>query len=528
MSAQGGESAPPTTLHGTLRPAPAEPGRAAQAAAGATGGDPSLGWRGLVAAPGEPHSGAAPDPGGRVLLALAHLSDLHLCDAESPARQEYLDHHGDPGAPYAARLGVIGTYRPQEILTVQVAACALTAVGRVGRGPVTGAPLDALLATGDVTDNAQSNELRWYTELMTGRVVSPWSGDPARSSWVGASGTGDWRAYFWHPDGPADGEPADLPTARYGYPRIPGLVEAARRPVRSPGAGLPLLTVHGNHDSLLQGTVAPTPALHALATGTERIVGLSAGQTPLVILEGAAPLGPARYTHDDTAPRIAVAPDPERGLVERPERGWWARDVGEVRVLALDTVNPHGGWQGSVGSEQLAWLETELERAQDRYVVVTSHHPSWTLTNGYAPSGAEPRHLADEVLGLLLRFPSVIAWVAGHVHAHSHLWHAAPGREGGLWEITTSSLIDWPQQLRVLEVVREAGGTVAIASTVVDHSAGPAWGPEAMSDPAGLAAVSRALAANDYRVRGALGHRGSTEGTPADRNAVWRLPDPLR
>ena len=490
-------------------------------------GPGALGWRELVPGPGEPHEGAAPHPAGRTLLALAHLSDLHLCDAESPARQEYLDHHGDPGAPYANRLGVIGTYRPQEILTVQVAASALTAVGRVGRGPVTGTPLDALLATGDVTDNAQRNELRWYTELMAGAPVAPWSGDQARSSWVGAAGTGDWRPHFWHPDGPADGEPDDLPTTRYGYPRIPGLVEAARLPVHSPGAGLPLLTVHGNHDSLLQGTVAPTPDLRTLATGSERIVDLAAGQTPLVILEGAAPLGPARYTHDGTAPHVAIIPDPERDLVEHPARGWWARDVGEVRVLALDTVNPHGGWQGSVGAEQLAWLATELDHAPDRYVVVTSHHPSWTLTNGYAPAGAAPRHLADDVLSLLLRHPSVIAWVAGHVHAHTHLWHQAQGRDGGLWEITTSSLIDWPQQLRILEIVREPGGTVAIASTVVDHAAAPDWSHDALGDASSLASVSRALAANDYRLRGAFGHRGTTEGMPADRNAVWRLPDPL-
>lgn len=495
------------------------------------------GWAELVEGPGEPHVGAVPAQGA-TLGCLLHLSDLHLCDAESPARQEYLDHHGDPGEPYADRLGVIGTYRPQEILTVPVAVSALAAVQRVVRGPLTGAEPDAVLLTGDVTDNAQHNELAWYAALMAGESVAPRSGDGA-SSWVGAPGAGAWWPHFWHPDGPPPGQRPDLPTLRYGYPRVPGLAEAAREPLASPGAGLPWLTVHGNHDALLQGTVAPSPELAALATGAHRVVDLAPGQTPLVVLEGAAAHGPARYTHTQASPSVAVAPDEGRSLVgptdflelvdrtvaatSRCSRAW-AADVGDLRVVALDTVNPHGGWQGSLDEAQLAWLDAELTGAADRYVVVASHHPSWTLTNGWAPPGAPPRRLADDVLALLLRHRCVVAWLSGHVHRHTTQWHQAPDRAGGLWEVTTASLVDWPQQWRVVEVVRERG-TVAVACTVVDHAAPGAWDAGRLDDPAVLAGLSRALAANDYRTRvpGALAHLA---GTPADRNVVLRLPDP--
>ncbi len=282
-----------------------------------------------------------------------------------------------------------------------MAASALAAVQRVVRGPLTGTEQDAVLLTGDVTDNAQHNELAWYAALMVGERVTPRSGDGA-SSWVGAPGAGGWWPHFWHPDGPPVGQRPDLPTLRYGYPRVPGLTEAAREPVASPGAGLPWLTVHGNHDALLQGTVAPTDELAALATGGHRVTDLTPGQTPLVVLEGASPHGPARYTHTEASPRVAVAPDGGRALVgstdfaglvdrtvpadSRSGRAW-AADVGELRVVALDTVNPHGGWQGSVDAAQLAWLDDELTRAAGRYVVVTSHHPSWTLTNGHVPRG---------------------------------------------------------------------------------------------------------------------------------------------
>lgn len=503
-----------------------------------------LGWRDLVTAPGQAHVGARPD--GDVLTAFVHVSDLHVCDAESPARQEHLDHHGDPGAPYAGRLGTIGTYRPQEILTVQVVQAALTAVRRLDRAPVTGAPLDAVLATGDATDNAQRNELAWYATLMAGGSVTPGSGHPGRSSWVGAPDAGGWWPHFWHPDGAADGEQPDVPTARFGYPVVPGLVEAARRTVVSAGVGLPWYGVHGNHDALLQGTVAPTAATRRLATGGRRVVDLAARQTPLVVLQATARTGPARYTHDATSPWVPVPPDAGRALVDPGEfdaaharagaaqhgpgvvsrRGnAWAADIGRVRVVAVDTVNPYGGWEGSVDAEQLGWLEERLVEARDGYVVIASHHPSWTLTNSYHPDGAR-RGLADDVLALLARHPCVVAWVAGHVHAHTSLWHPAPGRAGGLWELTTASLVDWPQQLRVLELVRERGGTLALASTVLDHAAPTAWDREALGEPTGLAAVSRVLAANDYRARSRPGLLAAAAGRPEDRNVVWRLPDP--
>ncbi|WP_448061357.1 TIGR03767 family metallophosphoesterase [Cellulomonas hominis] len=508
-------------------------------------GDPGAGgWRALVTAPGGERVGGTPS--GTTLVALVHLSDLHLCDAESPARQEYLDHHGDLGAPYAGRLGTIGTYRPQEILTVQVAAAALRTVHRLDAAPVTGAPLDAVLVTGDVTDNAQQNELAWYTSLMTGHAVAPRSGDRYRSSWVGARDAGGWWPHFWHPDGTPAGETSDLPTARYGYPLLPGLVEAARTDVRSPGlGGLPWYGVHGNHDALLQGTVVATEPLRRLAVGGERVTGLGTGQTPLTVLRATAAVGPADLVPAASAPRVPITADRRRAPVGPGDfavahleaaqstrvsavGNAWACDVGQVRLIALDTVNPHGGWQGSLDEDQLGWLADQLDEASGRYVVITSHHPSWTLTNPYAPAGAAPRATADDVLALLLRHPGVVAWVAGHVHAHTSLWHQAPDRDGGLWELTTSSLIDWPQQLRVLELVRETGGVLALASTVLDHAAPATWDPEALDDPLQLAAVSRTLAVNDYRARTNPMLLATAAGRPEDTTATYRLPDPHR
>ncbi len=453
---------------------------------------------------------------GEILARVVHVSDTHVCDAESPARLEYLDRLSDPDSIYRLRLGEVGTYRPQEILTVQVLTSLVEAINAHADD------LDAVIVTGDLIDNAQANEQSWCAQVLDGGRIEPWSGDPQVSQWVGSREGHPWDARYWHPDGSPAGASQDMPTARFGFPRIPGLVEAARRPVISPGVSVPWFAVPGNHDALLQGTVAPDPELRSLAVGDRRIVGLPPGGTPLLTLEGVAPLGPARYVHTPASPTVPIAADERRRLLEREElNSPWVRDVGGVRFIAMDTVNPYGGWQGSIGAAHLAWLRDVLEQSADRYVIVTSHHPSWCLTNAYTLD--EPRHLAAEVVHLLLDHPQVIAWFSGHVHAHASLWHErADG--SGFWEITTASMIDWPQQARVIEILRAEGG-IAMRSTLLDHAAPVEWSADGLDDHQGLASISRVLSANDYHDRD--GVQAVREGVPDARNTVWWQPDPL-
>lgn len=498
------------------------------------------GWCDLVPGPGEPYQ--EPVPAGQSLACLWHLSDLHLCDAESPARMEYLDRFSDPDSPFRDLLGDVGTYRPQEILTVQVAAAMLDVVNAVTEGPVTGRPVDAVLLTGDLTDNAQSNELDWYCRLVEGGTISPRSGHPQLSSWVGATDPCTWDERYWHPDGPPAGVEPDLPTRRFGFPSMPGLVTAARRDVTSPGLPAPWISVHGNHDALLQGTVPADEDLRALAAGSQRVVGLAAGDLPAVAAEAIAPTGPARYVHAVSSPRRPIVPDPARALLGPTDfahatrkgspaervRNYFSVDAGQVRVIALDTVNPHGGWQGSLDSDQLAWLVRTLHAARDQYVVVASHHPSPTLTNPYAPAGSLPRVLGPEVVAVLLAHRNVVAWIGGHVHHHAARRHGDDRH--GFWELTTASLIDWPQQSRVVELIRvhdRGRPEIAIVSTVADHAGPIPWRAASLADPHGLASISRVLAANDYRLRGTSLRGLRLESSAAVRNTVWRLPDPM-
>jgi hypothetical protein len=194
-------------------------------------------------------------------------------------------------------------------------------------------------------------------------------------------------------------------------------------------------------------------------------------------------------------------------------------DVAELRIICLNTVNPYGGWEGSLDAEQFRWLTSELQ-STSRPVVIASHHPSATLTNAYAPLQAQPRVLGEQVLDLLHGFPQVVLWLAGHVHYHSMTRHVRGDHH--FLEITTASMIDWPQQGRIIEILRTPATQghrpqIVVVSTAMDHQAPIDPDLTSLRDHHNLASVSRLLSANDY-------HTHSAHSRMDAVNGWWEVP----
>ena len=129
--------------------------------------------------------------------------------------------------------------------------------------------------------------------------------------------------------------------------------------------------------------------------------------------------------------------------------------------------------------------------------------------------------LGPELRDVLLADPCVVGWVNGHTHVHAIRAVVEDGAPGGFWQVTTASHIDWPQQARIIELLKTDSG-LAIGCTVVDSAAPAGYlAAEDPADPAALAALARELAANDWQIRDQItADGGAGAGTAADRNAI--------
>ncbi len=502
----------------------------------------SHGWRHLLLDRADSHIGKPLGPVKKSLINLIHITDTHICDAQSPARVEYLDRYADPHHPASSIVGtLIGTYRAHEILTTQVLESAVQAINRIDLAPVTKTAISAVLITGDLTDNAQSNELDWLTTLLLGGKLRADSG--AKDKWEGVGGE-FYSPFFWNPHGTPKGERNDFPRDLYGFPTIPELLHAIRQPFYSSGLKYPFLAVHGNHDALLQGTVVPNEELRESVTSDEKIFELS-DEEALQALSKVSEQGPAAYPSPIAPKVMTVSADESRDFLSPIEwninfyrededngissqhlgsdRKYWRKDYESVTILALDTVNPFGGWQGSIDEEQFNWLKEQVEQIKDKYIVITSHHPIQDIYNGYSPSAR--RVLGAEIESYLITKPAVIAWICGHTHRH-RIAYFGPDITRGFYQIETSSLIDWPQQGRIIEIFLTQDDEICIASTVFNHQGSilPDYEHLRLDEVNELSGLSRILSLNDWQRRGGIFAIENNEGEGSDRNSILCLP----
>ena len=160
----------------------------------------------------------------------------------------------------------------------------------------------------------------------------------------------------------------------------------------------------------------------------------------------------------------------------------------------------HG--HGFLNSRRWEWLKTELARGQaaNQLMIVANHIPiavcpigsemEWWGGDGNAkPESKNAIDLAG-LVKTLQETPNLLMWISGHRHMNTvkAFPSADPGRpEHGFWQVETSSLRDFPQQLRTFEIYLNADDTVSIEAVNVDVAAAPGT-PAAQSRKYAIAA----------------------------------------
>jgi len=476
----------------------------------------------------------------RPLLAFHHFSDFRIVDEESPLRSEWVD-QCEPAIS-------TGAFRPQESLSLHAAAAMIAQANRIENSPASGRKLDFALHTGNAADNAQYNELRWFIDLMDGRLVNPDAGSPKY-----------------------EGVQTRSPAGAYGE-----LLEEAQAPFASEPLRYPWFTMLGNRDILAQGSFPPNDDAQQLATGTMKVIDVGdevleeACSTPAGLLGTEQTSSVLRST--ETTLRT-VGADENRRLVSRAEwvtehfntqatpgpighgfseenrangTAYYMQDLGAVALIVLDSSNPGGFSAGSIDAGQFTWLEERLKSlsrqyidaegrvvttdAQDRLIIVASHHTSATMNNPFPEPGSQTERLRGPQLEELLhRFPNVALYVAGHGLEHRLTPKPDPQRRsGGYWEVSTGSPLDFPMQSRVLEIVDNGDGTISVFSTVYDTAAplNPGEGKDPTPDDGVnqtlLAAVARQVGMRDPQLNPAASGLAAS-----DRNAELMLKAPF-
>ena len=462
-------------------------------------------------------------------LRLCHLTDFQLCDPGSPTRFEFVNKLVGLASVEAFFPG----HRSQELLGAYAIDAAVACVNELAENSPGG--IDMCLITGDSVDNAQRNELELLVSLLGGGEFSlkdffgPYFG-------VQSPMWGD--EFYWHPDAIDD-----EPKARLGFPTIEGLIDAVGQTRSFGGLKVPWLISNGNHEVLIQGMARLSDEISELALGAAKAYGVDLPVESVYVQE--------RFEREPhvlfaLAEMREIAPNPLRrplnseafvstissapgepaghGMLDfdpANQTGLWFSHLdplSRVLYLFVDTAKRGGGASGSLGAVQLAWIAATVESARqstsDLVVIVNSHHGLDELDFSYPECASR-----EEIFAVLESLPELRLWICGHTHENQVAAYPNPAMPGlGFFQITTTSLMDWPAMLREMEIYQHQDGALEIVSTL--HHFGANLNPGELG-PADLAGWHMNLAANSPYV----GLGKGLEGSPLDRNVrMWLGP----
>jgi hypothetical protein len=435
-----------------------------------------LGFGAVTPGPGEPHitrtidgtTPPPPGPGAKRLLRFVHMPDLQILDDESPTRL----------ASFDATDTINAAARPQDGYVCRMTNAAVRTVNALHRAE----PLSFVLLGGDNADSAQTNEVDWVLDILSGK------------------------------------EEVKCDSGKEDDP-IPGPDNDGKDPFFAEGLAIPWKWVTGNHDINVQGNLELDEGNRANVLGT-----VAGG-------------GTRDYTQGGFIERgDFVVADPRRALLSRVElmtkvashgdghglgdaekasgRATYTFDAPDspIRFLIIDTAAETGGADGIIRQAEVdRVIKPALDKAQaeGKWVILASHHSVTSLTeDGGAFGTKQPDALTTDAWTKFVGgYPNVVFSMVGHSHEH-RARPIAPAGGHAFWEVMTSAIMDYPHQFRLVEIFDQDNGWIMLRGTAVD--------PVTDDDPVAAEGHTRGLI--DFL----SGWNPDGLGKPEDRNVeLW-------
>ena len=450
---------------------------------------------------------------------LAHffaMADIHLTDKEAPNQLMYLQ---KGNAKYSGKNTSI--YSGILPYTAHVFDAAIQTANALHKET----PFDFFISLGDVTNSSMYNELRWYIDIIDGKVITPSSG-----AHLGAD-TVDFQKPF-----KAAGLDKSIPFYQTlgnhdhfyigSFPIFETGLEDAYTSDTVWAIPNEMLTPIIFLDPSDNSSVVTWPALFDKGNLTNEY------NRPLFyqgVINGASPEGAIIHegSVEDFSTPPKVAADPERRAIHRAEwidefsntttspvghgfnlvssnpnfdlvpesdRAGFAcysfvpkSDV-PLKVIVLDntqreddgSVDIHG--HGFLDEARWDWLQAELDDGQkaNQLMIIAAHIPIAVANIGTELEwwlGDETANMTNavdltELVEKLQNTPNLLMWIAGHRHLNHVKAFVSPDPvtkpEKGFWQVETSSLHDFPQQFRTFEIFLNSDYTISIEAVNVD------------------------------------------------------------
>jgi len=417
------------------------------------------------------------------LLNFFTISDIHITDKESPNQLIYLQRL-HPSLPVGASL-----YSGIMLYTTHVLDAAVQTVNALHNKDNKANPFDFGLSLGDTCNTTQYNELRWYIDVLDGKVITPSSGAN-----LGAD-TIDYQKPY---------KAAGLDKTIQWYQTL------------------------GNHDHFWMGSI---PVDHSLrkdlrqsyitdevfATGDvfSDLRKINSRDYYMGVLDGSTPYGDIKYAgpagNFSSPPKVAA--DANRRSLLRTE---WMKEFFNtsshpaghgfnltnanngfacysfapksnipIKVIVLDntqkeddgSIDIHG--HGFLDQARWAWLKKELADgdAAGQLMIIAAHVPigvEVTAPDSEMGWWTDPQNAVTlpDLITELQSHPNLLMWISGHRHLNTVKAFISPdpvnAPEKGFWQVETPSLRDFPQQFRTFEIYLNSDYSISIVTTDVD------------------------------------------------------------